>query len=589
MSSGSSDGSARYAREVLDRIGNKEFSPVSEQLSLKTPTTTLPTNDPARWKPQRIISTLGRMSEVVQGIDVITNESVAIKYLRDVVGAKDVHLASQRFEQEASMPNKIQHPNIVPTIGAFTRPHPYDPSSTQHAIVQPFIEHPTLEIVLSRGEGASLDARRFLSQMSVVLVAMQNANVLHRDLHPGNIFVTPDERYLITDFGKARHADSVLASNHGTNVPGEVHRLNYIDWVNLRGVIDPRSDLISTARLATAILRGEHYTRRLQESEFPTTPQLTTFLRTHADEINASMSKDAVTFAHELEALIGGETIVALSSLKRVQPMSTSGVTYVAESPISRILTTDDDYTGEHSIPLNPLHPDLSKLPAHLQENPELLRPYAFTGRRIEDDVREYFRKSAAEVVLEGHRVRYVIPHVQIEIAPNLEHEIMSLEDVKIFFPQYKSQAIQAARSLHQRLVEAGITSDDPRVLSEYGVSRKEQLELIEQRNPRMLWGKERELHHNELQRFASQLSLEANDKLSDIDFYNRTYVMLWGVSAMSFPIALDQINIPGIIFTSALGIGSVGRILAAPLMKMRIIKKYAQQEDETYRIERGS
>ena len=138
----------------------------------------------------------GGMGEVYVATDTTLERRVALKLLRlDVADSPD---RRSRFQWEARAAAALNHPNIV---------HLYSVEEAEGLL---FI---TMELVNGRSLRELLDASAplalprvisFASQMADGVACAHAAGILHRDLKPGNVMITDDERVKILDFGLAK-------------------------------------------------------------------------------------------------------------------------------------------------------------------------------------------------------------------------------------------------------------------------------------------------------------------------------------------------------------------------------------------------
>ena len=138
----------------------------------------------------------GGMGEVYVATDTKLERRVALKLLRHEVADSPDRRA--RFQWEARAAAALNHPNIV---------HLYSVEDVDGLL---FI---TMELVNGRSLRELLDAGAplalpkvisFASQMADGLACAHAAGILHRDLKPGNVMITEDERVKILDFGLAK-------------------------------------------------------------------------------------------------------------------------------------------------------------------------------------------------------------------------------------------------------------------------------------------------------------------------------------------------------------------------------------------------
>jgi serine/threonine protein kinase/tetratricopeptide (TPR) repeat protein len=138
----------------------------------------------------------GGMGEVYTAEDTKLERRVALKLLRSELA--DVPDRRTRFQREARAAAALNHPNIV---------HLYSVEEAEGLL---FI---TMELVPGRSlrelldAGAPLPIPRTLAlatQMAEGLACAHAAGILHRDLKPGNVMITDDDRVKILDFGLAK-------------------------------------------------------------------------------------------------------------------------------------------------------------------------------------------------------------------------------------------------------------------------------------------------------------------------------------------------------------------------------------------------
>lgn len=193
----------------------------------------------------------GAMATVYKAFDVRLQRIVALKILHE-------HLSTNtelklRFEQEAQLAARIDHPNVV-------RIYDVGINSDQHMfIVSEFVEGRSLTLAL---RNYSNRAQSFLHPVLAALVGIEIAKgmeaahrhaVIHRDLKPDNVLVHRDGLIKLTDFGIARPFDSSM-----TQAGQFIGSLTYSSPEQINsGKVDTRSDIFSFGVILFELLTGQ--------------------------------------------------------------------------------------------------------------------------------------------------------------------------------------------------------------------------------------------------------------------------------------------------------------------------------------------
>lgn len=159
---------------------------------------------------------IGGMGEVWKATDNIIGRTVAMKILKDEYMGDPGFL--ERFRAEARHSALVNHEGIANVFD-------YGEEQGSAFIVMELVPGEPLSSIIDR-EGR-LPANRVLgivAQTATALQAAHDAGLVHRDIKPGNMLITPDGRVKITDFGIARITDQVPLTATG-QVMGTVQYL----------------------------------------------------------------------------------------------------------------------------------------------------------------------------------------------------------------------------------------------------------------------------------------------------------------------------------------------------------------------------
>jgi serine/threonine-protein kinase len=199
----------------------------------------------------------GGMAEVRKGTDTRLGRIVAIKRLRTDLASDATFQA--RFRREAQSSASLNHPAIVAVYDTGEEQAPDGVAG--HSVAQPYI---VMEYVAGRTlrdilrEGRKILPERALEITSGVLSALDyshRAGIIHRDIKPGNVMLTPSGDVKVMDFGIARAISD--ASSTMTQTAAVVGTAQYLSPEQARGeTVDSRSDVYSAGCLLYELLTG---------------------------------------------------------------------------------------------------------------------------------------------------------------------------------------------------------------------------------------------------------------------------------------------------------------------------------------------
>ena len=193
----------------------------------------------------------GGMAEVHHGRDLRLGREVAVKVLRSDL-ARDPSF-QVRFRREAQAAASLNHPAIV---AVYDTGEDRGPTGATPYIVMEFVEGETLRDVLRR-EGP-LPIRRAMSLAADICGALDFSHrngIVHRDVKPGNVMITPQGTVKVMDFGIARAVSDSAATM--TSTAAVIGTAQYLSPEQARGEgVDARSDVYSAGCLLYELVTG---------------------------------------------------------------------------------------------------------------------------------------------------------------------------------------------------------------------------------------------------------------------------------------------------------------------------------------------
>ncbi|WP_419817962.1 serine/threonine-protein kinase [Glaciibacter flavus] len=188
---------------------------------------------------------IGGMGEVWQATDLVIGRQVAIKILKDEYLGDPGFL--ERFRAEARHAALVNHEGIANVFD-------YGEEDGSAYLVMELVPGEALSTILEREHTLSTDkVLDIVAQTASALHAAHAAGLVHRDIKPGNLLITPDGRVKITDFGIARIADQVPLTATG-QVMGTVQ---YLSPEQASGhPASPTTDIYSLGIVAYECLAG---------------------------------------------------------------------------------------------------------------------------------------------------------------------------------------------------------------------------------------------------------------------------------------------------------------------------------------------
>jgi eukaryotic-like serine/threonine-protein kinase len=220
---------------------------------------------------------VGGMGVVYDAEDQRLSRRVALKFLSEELA--DDPDATRRLRREAQTVAMLNHPNIC-TI------YEIDEDEGRPFIAMERLDGATLKVYMARKTLDTAEIADIAAQITEALAVAHARSVIHRDIKPGNIFVSDQSRVKVLDFGLARRLPSTsedAQGMEGSTIPGRpLGTASYMAPERILQLpLDARSDLFSlgvvifemaTGRLPfTGASTGETVTNILDKLPVPLT------------------------------------------------------------------------------------------------------------------------------------------------------------------------------------------------------------------------------------------------------------------------------------------------------------------------------
>lgn len=188
----------------------------------------------------------GGTATVFKARCTVLDRIVAVKILKEELARDQAFV--RKFRSEAQAAAQLSHPNIV---------NIYDVGEENglHYIVMEYVEGTSLnDYIDARAPLSPDEAIRIAVMICDALEQAHSRGIIHRDIKPHNILMTPEGEIKVADFGIAR-APSTSTITYSGNIMGSVH---YISPEQARGaVVDATTDIYSLGCLMYEMLTGQ--------------------------------------------------------------------------------------------------------------------------------------------------------------------------------------------------------------------------------------------------------------------------------------------------------------------------------------------
>ena len=164
-----------------------------------------------RYRLQRLIAT-GGMGQVWEAVDSRLGRRVAVKVLKQEFSQDSEFI--ERFRNEARTTAMLNHPGIA-SVHDYGETNMNGEGRTAYLVMELVNGEPLNSVLKRTGKLSLRHALDMLEQTGRALQVAHAAGLVHRDVKPGNILITPTGQVKITDFGIAKAVDAAPVTQTG--------------------------------------------------------------------------------------------------------------------------------------------------------------------------------------------------------------------------------------------------------------------------------------------------------------------------------------------------------------------------------------
>lgn len=190
---------------------------------------------------------VGTVGTIYAATNKATGQSVALKQLHP--GVSSDPLIRARFQREMAILDRLEHPNIIRFYGGGEH------DGLLFYVMELVQGGSVRDLLMSNGPLSWPAVVSCIQQICSALQCAHNHGVIHRDLKPGNLFLTPEGQVKLGDFGIARDVTAAALTSEGLTVG--THAYMAPEQITGNVYISGKADLYALGCCAFEMLTGQ--------------------------------------------------------------------------------------------------------------------------------------------------------------------------------------------------------------------------------------------------------------------------------------------------------------------------------------------
>ena len=245
---------SRQVTQLLSTLPNQTPGTSAQIFAPAEPTVVVKAEQPGAFKegtrfgPYIVLEKIGQggMGSVYKGVHAELNQVVAIKILTNDISPEAIH----RFQQEAQLAARLQHPNIVTIFN-------FGVEKDAYYLVMSWVDGVPLNKLLCEQKLLPHQCLELMSQVTAAMAYAHESGVIHRDLKPSNIMIDRFGRAMVLDFGLAKSKQAATDITRSGQILGTPKYMAPEQAAGKLALVDEQTDVYALGVVLYEMLTGQ--------------------------------------------------------------------------------------------------------------------------------------------------------------------------------------------------------------------------------------------------------------------------------------------------------------------------------------------